>query len=116
LLRESVSYSNRAIDYKKIMEFICKEYQSDPQAKDIARIMRLPGSLHLKDPMSPFFIDVVDYHPERKYDFEDFLVFAEIDKQYKPQKEKNRWSIERAYDSAYENINSIDVIDVLQML
>jgi hypothetical protein len=42
LLKDPVDYHAREVDYKKVMNFICNEYNSDHQAKDIARIMRLP--------------------------------------------------------------------------
>lgn len=47
-------------DFRDIMAVIVHDYGSDPNAKDAARVLRLPGFLHLKDPKKPFLVRVTD--------------------------------------------------------
>lgn len=40
--------------YISAIEFLIQEFNADPGAKDVARVLRLPGFLHQKDPANPF--------------------------------------------------------------
>lgn len=44
---------------------------ADPQVKDLSRVMRIPGYLHLKDPNNPFLIKAIKFNPEIKYTQEE---------------------------------------------
>ncbi len=52
---------NRLIDY----------FEGDIQAKDPARVLRVPETKHLKDPLDPFVIEVETYKPENTYRVEE---------------------------------------------
>jgi hypothetical protein len=39
-----------------VMERMVQDWDSDPNAKDIARVLRLPGFVHQKDPAHPFMV------------------------------------------------------------
>jgi predicted P-loop ATPase len=41
-------------DFAGIMERMIRDYGSDPNVKDTARVLRLPGFYHQKDPAAPF--------------------------------------------------------------
>ena len=41
-----------------VMERLVQDWGSDPNAKDIARVLRLPGFAHQKDPTNPFMVRV----------------------------------------------------------
>jgi RepB DNA-primase from phage plasmid len=45
-------------DFAAIMSVMVARYGSDPNAKDITRVLRLPGFLHQKDPAKPFMVRV----------------------------------------------------------
>ena len=40
--------------FRETMATLLRRFGGDPGAKDAARVLRLPGSLHLKDPARPF--------------------------------------------------------------
>lgn len=42
-----------------VMARMVREYGSDPNARDVARVLRLPGFLHQKNPASPFLVRIV---------------------------------------------------------
>ncbi len=47
---------------------------------DLRRVLRLPGSLNIKDPDNPKPVKILEYHPERRYnpaDFEPYLAELE---------------------------------------
>ncbi len=48
-------------EYVKYQEEIVSYFDADPGAKDVTRVLRLPGFLHLKDPANPFRIRFL-YH------------------------------------------------------
>lgn len=43
-----------------------KDYGADGSAKDLARVLRLPGTWHLKDKDNPFLIQIVHQKPARQ--------------------------------------------------
>jgi len=46
--------------FRQVMETMIHTYGSDPNAKDLARVLRLPGFYHKKDPSRPFLVRIVD--------------------------------------------------------
>lgn len=50
-----------------IEDYFLENLMGDPKAKDIARILRVPYTKHLKDPNDPFTIEVA-YDSNKKYD------------------------------------------------
>lgn len=63
----------RAIDakpehYKAIVaDRMVPFYDADPKAKDLSRILRVPGFYHMKDPKNPFLVEEVFYRPQVAY-------------------------------------------------
>ena len=47
-------------EFDSVQERLVRDYGSDPNAKDISRVLRLPGFYHLKDPDSPHLVRIVD--------------------------------------------------------
>lgn len=54
--------------YRQTEEGIIHYWGGDPGAKDIARVLRMPGFLHLKDPADPFEVRVVHEDPGLYYE------------------------------------------------
>jgi hypothetical protein len=55
-------------DYDTIQRGLLKAFKhcgADSSAKDLARVLRLPGYLHLKDPSNPFKINIIHQLPAR---------------------------------------------------
>ncbi|MEH2183052.1 DEAD/DEAH box helicase family protein [Nostoc sp.] len=44
----------------------------DPVIKDLPRVLRLPGFYHMKDPSSPFMVELLELHGDRRYTLADF--------------------------------------------
>lgn len=57
-----------AESYREIVTRMVARFDGDPNARDVARVLRVPGFLHLKDPEAPFRIKWA-YGPfrERQY-------------------------------------------------
>lgn len=59
--------------FRGVMETLVRAYGSDPNAKDPARVLRLPGFLHLKDAATPWRVRVNEISPEQPYTAEQLL-------------------------------------------
>lgn len=47
-------------EFKQVMATMVREYGSDPNAKDVSRVLRLPGFFHQKEPTKPFMVEIVE--------------------------------------------------------
>ena len=47
-------------EFKTVMTTMVEQYGSDPNARDLARVLRLPGFFHQKDPQNPFMVSIVE--------------------------------------------------------
>lgn len=50
--------------YKRVQSGLVKAFDGDKSARDIARVLRVPGTLHLKDPSNPFEVRLVHQLPK----------------------------------------------------
>lgn len=53
--------------YRDIEEGILNRFDGDPGAKDLARVLRVPGSKHLKNPEDPYECKLIHYAKENVY-------------------------------------------------
>lgn len=56
-------------EYREIEEAILKKFEGDPGAKDISRVLRVPHTLHQKDPTDPYRIEILWNSPETTYKY-----------------------------------------------
>lgn len=61
---------NSLNEFKFVMTTMVNEYGSDPNARDLARVLRLPGFYHLKDPSKPFMVQIVESSNAQPYTWE----------------------------------------------
>ena len=61
--------------YRDIEEAILKKFDGDPAAKDVARVLRVPQTMHQKDPNDPFKVKIVHMSEEAVYKFSDIQEF-----------------------------------------
>ena len=54
---------------------------ADSSMKDEARVLRLPGSIHLKNPTDPKIVTILEANYDRRYTCSDFEVFTTKNKQ-----------------------------------
>jgi hypothetical protein len=47
-------------DFAKVMERMVESYGCDNNAKDLSRVLRIPGFLHRKDPTQPHMVRIVE--------------------------------------------------------
>jgi len=71
-------------DFAAVMERMVASYGSDKNAKDISRVLRLPGFLHRKDPTQPHMVRIVE-DSGRRYTREEIMrAFPPVERE-KPQ-------------------------------
>jgi len=74
-------------DFAGVMERMVASYGSDKNAKDISRVLRLPGFLHRKDPAQPHMVRVIEASG-RRYTREEILrAFPPVERE-KPRQER----------------------------
>lgn len=57
--------------YRDIEEAMLKRFDGDPGAKDVARVLRVPGTIHQKDPHDPFTCKLVHFAEDNVYKFSE---------------------------------------------
>ena len=57
-------------DYEGVMRTMVEQFGSDPNARDLARVLRLPGFFHLKDVGNPFLVSIVEASHAQPYTWE----------------------------------------------
>ena len=61
---------------KDVVVAIVAATGADPAMKDAARVLRLPGSIHLKNPVDPKIVTILESNYDRRYTYADFEVFT----------------------------------------
>ncbi len=58
--------------YRRVEESILKLFDGDPAAKDASRVLRVPGTIHQKNPNDPFECKITFYNSENINTFDFF--------------------------------------------
>lgn len=98
--------------YRRVQLGLIKAFNGDTSAKDIARVLRVPGTMHLKDPSDPFQVRVVHQLPESEtpyYTAQSLLYRYPSPKQKKYEPIRVRQS-PRAWSMFLEDLNRWDPI------
>jgi AAA domain-containing protein/primase-like protein/DNA primase RepB-like protein len=74
-------------DFAAVMERMCESYGSDKNAKDLSRVLRLPGFLHRKDPMRPHMVHIIEDSGKRYTRDEIMRAFPPVVRETKPRRE-----------------------------
>lgn len=79
------------LEYRAIEEAILDRFDGDPGAKDVARVLRVPGTLHQKDPKDPFEIKIAHASPD-----ECVYTFEEIREPFLKKPPAEQWALANA--------------------
>lgn len=86
------------ISYRQVEESILRQFDGDPNAKDLSRVLRVPETLHQKDPNDPFKCKILHFNSEMVYSFYDlrakFLAIPPADSWAEVNTELNKLSDE----------------------
>lgn len=63
--------SEQMLLWRDIQNRLVKYFDGDPQAKDSARVLRLPFTMHLKDPKDPFEVKIQSCKPDCIYTIDE---------------------------------------------
>jgi len=74
-------------DFANVMERMVKSYGCDNNAKDISRVLRVPGFLHRKEPMRHHMVHIVE-DSGRRYTREQILRASPPVERQKPQRKE----------------------------
>jgi hypothetical protein len=57
--------------WKAVQKRLVLHFKGDENCKDPSRILRVPGTLHLKDPKNPYEVHVISYKPESRHTLDE---------------------------------------------
>ncbi len=57
---------------EEVLRRLAAHLRADRRVAEVARVMRLPGSLNLKDPAQPVLCRILELNPERRFALDDF--------------------------------------------
>ena len=58
-------------EWQAVMQRMVEDFDSDPNARDVARVLRLPGFPHQKNPDSPHMVRMVSQSPRAPYRWDE---------------------------------------------
>lgn len=85
------------IQYRDIEEAILKRFDGDPGAKDVARVLRVPGTIHQKDPNDFFKVKTV-------HASEEFYKFSEIREAFLKKEAPDAWASAQGENPINEDV------------
>jgi putative DNA primase/helicase len=85
--------------YVLIEESILKHFGGDPAAKDIARVLRVPSTLHQKDPKDPMEVKLSQFAPH-----EALYSFAEIREAFLKKAAPDGWAVAQGENAISEEV------------
>src|SRR5262249_8155750 len=81
-------------DFAAVMERMIQTYHSDPGAKDLSRVLRVPGFLHRKadkGPVTPFMVRIVSANDKRYTRAELLAAFPPVEREPKREAPRSEW-------------------------
>ena len=70
---------DRADTVLKLNKRLAEILNVDSQTADLTRILRVPRTLNFKKPSDPRPVDIVEWHPERRYTIEEIAEMLQLD-------------------------------------
>jgi len=83
-------------EFTQTQKHLANYFKTDPAVSDVARVMRVAGFFHMKNPANPVLVEIVEAHPERQYTMEDLRNVYVVAEPESVPKKKNSSSVEHA--------------------
>lgn len=66
--------SNAPLDaFGAVQKELAAKFESDPKVHDLARVMRIPGFQHMKDPGNPYTTEVIHVQNQPAFEYDNFV-------------------------------------------
>lgn len=111
----------RAEHYRFLLDRLVAYFDADKNARDVARVLRVPGYLHQKDPANPFLVDYV-YGPREEAIYLERDIARAFPPSPEEKVERTRHQAQRAEykgrdgDDFWERVYNLDCVDGLSRL
>lgn len=102
-------------NWAKVMNRLIDFYQADANAKDVLRLLRVPGYKHWKDPNNPFLVKE-RFKTNYSYKTKDFLFYYPESKKEKYLKSIPKRTSKANGEDFFENVYNLDCVDALSKL
>ncbi len=69
---EEITRPEDLVKVEACLKALARALGGDPQATDISRVLRLPGTYNVKDPSAPVLATLAHFEPDRQYNLSEF--------------------------------------------
>lgn len=100
-----------------VLERLVPRFGADRNARDLCRILRVPGFLHLKDPADPFLVRTVWQHPVKYTEAQMARAFRwvpAIEHHVAEQRQESRVHLDNTGDDFWAAVAALDCHEALQ--
>ena len=109
----------KAEHYRPLLDRLVEFFRADKNARDLARVLRVPGFYHLKDPSDPFLVQH-SYGPFRERIYTEAQMFKWFEVRGGEERERHQ-AQRREYtgndgDTFWERVYNLDCLDGLERL
>jgi hypothetical protein len=109
----------KAEHYRPLLDYLVTFFGADKNARDLARVLRVPGFFHLKDPGDPFLVKHV-HGPNAKVAYTERQMFrafhvADSEPQERHQAQRREYTGSDG-DTLWERVYHLDCLDGLERL
>lgn len=97
---------------------LCYFFEGDKKAKDLCRVLRVPGFLHMKDPANPFFVRIL-YETKNEYSEEEMIQEFKLPRIHElraVQKQELQVTLKPQGGDFWEKVWSLNQMNALQRL
>ena len=91
-------------EFDSVLRRVIEGYGSDPCAKSVTRVLRVPGFWHLKDPDHPHLVKIVELNEVPRYSWEEIKAALPPVFKVKPEQGIRSFVHKALVESALENI------------
>ena len=99
--------SSLALDeFESVMRTMIDQFGSDPNARDLARVLRLPGFFHLKDANNPFMVSIIQASSTRPYTWQQITATIPPTAPFQPPQTESREVAQGGYGKDHWRILS----------
>lgn len=93
-----------------VLDRLIPFFDADPRAKDVSRLLRVPGFFHVKNPKDPFLVKVLYWNPGRYTEDDMFYAFrlSRAKEQESVVKQELRTAFRVYGDNLWEKVFNLD--------
>lgn len=99
-------------EFEGVMRTMVEQFGSDPNARDIARVLRLPGFFHLKEVNSPFMVSISEMSSAQPYTWQQITATIPPTAPFEPAQSEGREAKQGGYGKDHwRTLSAVQVLN-----